>query len=122
MIVTRLHHLKHVSAEELTGVLDRFKSPDGDITIYAPTNLMIITDYGISIRRLMKLVEVLDQPGTGEQIWIEPVNYADASELAGRIEEVFEVNSKSSGSSNSVFPTLSARIRGSAKVRRAPRS
>ncbi len=92
MIVTRLHHLKHVSAEELTPVLDRFKSPEGDITIYAPTNLMIITDYGISIRRLMKLVEVLDQPGTGEQIWIEPINYADAAEMADRIVEVFDVS------------------------------
>lgn len=97
MIVTRLHHLKHVSAEELTPVLDRFKSPEGDITIYAPTNLMIITDYGISIRRLMKLVEVLDQPGTGEQIWIEPVNYADAAEMADRIVEVFDVAAGAGG-------------------------
>jgi general secretion pathway protein D len=90
-IVSRLHHLEHVSAEELTPVLDRFKSPDGDITVYAPTNLLIITDYGVSIRRLMKLIAVLDAPGTGEQIWIEPINYADASEMAQRIVEVFDV-------------------------------
>ena len=84
-IITRLYHPKHISAEELTPVLDRFKSTEGDITIYAPTNMLIITDYGTAIQRLVKLIDVLDQPGTGEQIWIEPVNYADAAELANRI-------------------------------------
>ena len=96
-IVTRLYHLEHISADELTPVLDRFKSPEGDITVYAPTNMLIITDYGRSIQRLVKLIDVLDEPGTGEQIWIEPVNYADAGELADRITEVFEVSAKSSG-------------------------
>jgi general secretion pathway protein D len=91
-IVTRLHHLEYISAEELTPVLDRFKSPDGDITVYAPTNMLIITDYGTSIRRLLKLIGVLDTPGTGEQIWIEPINYADATEMAQSIMDVFDVS------------------------------
>ncbi len=91
-IVTRLHHLEYISAEELTPVLDRFKSPDGDITVYAPTNMLIITDYGTAIRRLLKLITVLDAPGTGEQIWIEPINYADASDMAQSIMDVFEVS------------------------------
>jgi general secretion pathway protein D len=90
-IVTRLHRLEHVSADELAALLDRFKSPDGDITVYAPSNMLIITDYGSSIRRLLKLVKLLDVPGIGEQIWIEPINYADASELADRIIEIFDV-------------------------------
>jgi general secretion pathway protein D len=97
--VTRLYHLEHISAEELTPILDRFKSPEGDITVYAPTNMLIITDYGTSIQRLVKLIRVLDEEGTGEQIWIEPVNYADAAELADRITEVFDVNAKSAKSS-----------------------
>jgi len=90
-IVTRLHRLEHVSADELAPLLDRFKSGDGDITVYSPSNMLIITDYGTSIRRLLKLVAVLDVPGIGEQIWIEPVNYADATELAERIMEIFDV-------------------------------
>ncbi len=90
-IVTRLHPLEHISAEELAELLGRFKSPDGDITIYSPTNTLIITDYGSSIRRLLKLIRILDAPGTGEQIWIEPVNYADAAELSERIMEIFDV-------------------------------
>ncbi|MCP4677867.1 MAG: type II secretion system secretin GspD [Deltaproteobacteria bacterium] len=91
-IVTRLHPLEHIAAEDLAELLGRFKSSDGDITVYSPTNTLIITDYGSSIRRLLKLIRILDAPGTGEQIWIEPVNYADASELAERIMEIFDVS------------------------------
>jgi general secretion pathway protein D len=98
-IVTQLYELEHVAADKLAELLDRFKSSEGDVTVYTPTNTLIITDYGASIRRLLKLVRVLDQPGTGERIWIEPINYADAAELADRIMEIFDVGSDGSGSS-----------------------
>jgi general secretion pathway protein D len=95
-IVTRLQPLEHVAAEDLAELLGRFKSPEGDVTVYGPTNTLIITDYGSSIRRLLKLISILDVPGTGEQIWIEPINYADASEMADRIMEIFEVDASAS--------------------------
>ncbi len=36
------------------------------------------------------LLGVIDIERTGEQIWVEPVHYADASELAARLSEIFE--------------------------------
>jgi len=108
-IVTQMYPLQNVAGADLAPVLDRFKSQDGDVTVYAPTNTLIITDYGTSIRRLLKLVVLLDVPGTGEKIWIEPVNYASAEELAQRVTEIFDVasggTSKSSGASTSKTPT-----------------
>ncbi len=91
-IVTQLHPLKHMSAEELSDLLSRFKSDEGDITVYSPTNTLIITDYGSSIHRLLKLIRILDVPGTGEQIWFEPINHADATEVADRIMEIFDIS------------------------------
>ena len=93
-IVTRLQPLDYISADELAGLLSKFKSTSGDITVYPPTNTLIITDYGTSIRRLVRLIELLDVPGTREQIWIEPVNYASADEIASRIQEIFDINNK----------------------------
>ncbi len=90
--ITSLHQLENVSSEEIAALLDRFKSADGDITVYTPTNMLIITDYGTSIKRLVKLVKLLDVPGIGEKIWIEPVNYASAQELADRIIEIFDIS------------------------------
>lgn len=93
-IITRLQPLIYVSAEELSGLLTKFKSPEGDITVYAPTNTLIITDYGTSMRRLVRLMKLLDVAGTTDQIWVEPVNYASADELAARIQDIFEVGAK----------------------------
>ena len=108
-IVTQLYPLQNVAGEDLAAVLDRFKSQDGDITVYAPTNTLIITDYGTSIRRLLKFIALLDVPGTGEKIWIEPVNYASATELADRVMQIFDLaatgSSKSGGTAERSAPS-----------------
>lgn len=89
-MVTRLHRLSHVSAEDISEVLGRFKSRDGDVTVYAPTNTLILTDTGANVRRLLQLVEELDVAASGEQIWVEPVHHAAASDLAEKLLEIFE--------------------------------
>ncbi len=91
--VTRIHRLSHVSAEEVSTVLSKFKTKEGDITVYSPGNLLIITDTGSNIRRMMQLVEEIDVGEAGDQIWIEPVHYAAASDVEKRINELFDVKS-----------------------------
>lgn len=113
-IVTQLIPLQNVAGADLAPVLDRFKSADGDITVYAPTNTLIVTDYGTSIHRIMKLVALLDVPGTGEKIWIEPVNYADATELAARVTEIFDVAAGGTGKAAEAAPAAKPAKKGKA--------
>ncbi|NOQ84150.1 MAG: type II secretion system protein GspD, partial [Myxococcales bacterium] len=87
--MTRIHHLDNVSAEDVTTLLGRFKSASGNITSYGPTNMLIITDTGAQIRRMLRLVAAIDLPRSGTQIWIEPIHFANASELAARLLEIF---------------------------------
>ena len=87
--ITRIHHLENVSAEDVTTLLGRFKSASGNITSYGPTNMLIITDTGAQIRRMLRLVAAIDLPRSGTQTWIEPIHYANAGELAGRLLEIF---------------------------------
>ena len=89
--VTRMHRLQRVGAEEVAQVLGKFKSKDGDISTYAPGNLLIITDTGTNIRRMMGIVEEIDVGGAGDQIWIEPVHYASATDVANRVNELFDL-------------------------------
>jgi general secretion pathway protein D len=91
--ITRLHRLRNVNAEEVANVLGHFKSKDGDIVVYGPGNLLIITDTGTNIQRMMRILEDVDIAGVGEQIWIEPIHYGSASDIAQRLEEVFDVKS-----------------------------
>jgi general secretion pathway protein D len=89
--ITRIHRLRHVSADDVANVLGHFKSKDGDITVYGPGNLLIITDTGTNIQRMMRILEDVDLGGVGDQIWIEPVHYGMASDIQARLEEVFDL-------------------------------
>jgi general secretion pathway protein D len=94
--LTRLHRVNNISAEDAASLLERFKSGDGSITAYAPTNMLIITDTGTNIRRMLRILDVIDIARTGEQIWVEPVHHADATEIASRLTEIFEPTEGSS--------------------------
>ncbi len=100
-IVTRLIQLDHVAAEEILPVLDKFKTGSADITVYAPTNTIILTDTGRSIRRLVRLMRELDVPTGKEKIWIRPVQYANASELVQLIQGVLGKGGKTSSRTRS---------------------
>lgn len=87
--VTRMHRLEHVTAEDVATLLTHFKSAEGAITAYAPTNTLIITDTAANVRRMLTIVGEIDVARTGEQIWIEPIHYAVAADLAEQLTEIF---------------------------------
>lgn len=87
--VTRLYRLEHVTAEEVVQVLNKFKSKEGDISLYGPGRLLIITDTGAQVRRMIRLIEEIDVGGAGQGMWIEPIHYVGASDMAKRITELF---------------------------------
>ena len=95
--ITRLHHLENVSAEDVSALLSRFKSREGNITAYAPTNMLIMTDTGTQIRRMLRLIGSIDVSKTGTQTWIEPVHFANAAELATRLQEIFPTGGGAAG-------------------------
>ncbi len=95
--VTRLYRVRHATAEDASQMLSKFKTKEGDIVVYAPGQLLIITDTGASIQRMIRLLEEVDVGGVGTQMWIEPVHYGAASEFAKKIGDVFDVNAKGGG-------------------------
>ena len=97
--VTRMHRLGHISADDAANVLGKFKSKEADITVHGPGNMIIVTDTGTNIRRMMQILEEIDVGSSGDQIFIEPIHYASAADVEKRINELFDV--KSSGSSPS---------------------
>lgn len=110
--VTRMVRAHNVSAEDLATLLGRFQTQNGSIVAYAPTNTLIITDTGANIRRLLNIMQEIDVPRTGEQIWIEPIHYANAADMAARLQEIFPSAGQQSGSAGAAAkarPTPSPR-------------
>ncbi len=89
--VTRLLRLQHIDATEASTVLTKFKSKDGDITVYPPGNLLIVTETGSNIARMMRILEEVDVGGAGEQLWVEKINYTSATELANKLNEILDL-------------------------------
>ncbi len=91
--VTRIYRASHVDAQEASTVLSKFKSKDGDISVYAPGNLLLFTDTGTNIRRMLRILEELDVGGAGDQLWVEPIHYSSASEISNKLNEIFDLKS-----------------------------
>ncbi|MBM4360313.1 MAG: type II secretion system secretin GspD [Deltaproteobacteria bacterium] len=91
--MTRLYRLRHADATELSNVLAKLKTKDADITVYAPSNLLILTDTGSNILRMLRIVEELDAGGAGEQIWMQPIHHVSAQELVQKLGELLDSGS-----------------------------
>ncbi len=89
--VTRMIRLHAGNADELAGVLAKFKSKEGSVEAYAPGNMLIITDTGSQIHRMQQLIDQIDVGGSGDQIWIEPIHYAAASDVEKSLEDLFDI-------------------------------
>jgi general secretion pathway protein D len=88
-MVTKLFKLGFVEAEQMRSVLAQFTSRDSDLQIVPPDTL-ILSDLGLNMRRLEKLIEQLDQPGGSQEIHIVAVQHAGAQDLAQKLSEILQ--------------------------------
>lgn len=95
-MITRIIHLKHISASQVNRDLRILPSKDGEMNIYEPTNSIIISDYGSNIDRVMKIISQLDVPGFEEQLEVIPVKFAKAKDLADLVDKIVNKGNKSS--------------------------
>ena len=97
--VTRIHRLGHISADDAAGILTHYKSKEADITVYGPGNLLIITDTGSNIKRMMTLLEEIDVGSSGDQIFFEPIHYSSAADVEKRINDLFDIKASAAPTS-----------------------
>lgn len=90
--VTRLYRMQNIGADEAAALVTKFKSKEADISVYAPGRLLIITDTGSNIDRIIKILEEIDVGGAGQSMWIEKINYGTATDYAQRVNELFGLN------------------------------
>ena len=90
--ITRLYRLRATSATEAANLLGKFKSKEADISVYEPGSLLILTDRGVNIQRMVRILEEIDVGGAGSQMWIEPIHYGSAADMAKEFNDIFELN------------------------------
>ncbi len=110
ILITRIVHLKHTSAEEINKRLRMLPSKDGEMTPYEPTNSLIITDFGSNIERIMKVINEIDRPGFEEQLAVVPIRYAKAKELADLINQIINKEPSRGGGATPGAPGFGAGV------------
>ncbi len=88
--ITQLVRVKSGDPKIIADVLGKLKGKQGSIQQVG--NLLIITDRGSQVRRLMKIITELDVRGSGEKIFFYQLQYADANEVADLIRDIFGEN------------------------------
>lgn len=101
--VTRIINLKYLNVSDIRrAVQDLVSRTGGDVVEHAPTNTLIISDYASNIRRIIRILNILDVEGFQEQIAVVPLKYASANDIARKISEIFPPNTGSSNSRTTI--------------------
>jgi general secretion pathway protein D len=109
--ITRLYRLEHASPDEVMAILNKFKSKEADITAHPAGRLLIITDTATQVRRMIRMIEEIDVGGAGQRMWIERIENGTASDMAKRLNELFELSGAPGGA-----PGAGARAAGLTRV------
>lgn len=80
-IATHVLIVQHTSATQMIPLLRPLMSPTSQLSPYEPANALIITDYADNIRRMMRIVEKIDQPVSSD-VTIIGLKHASALDLA----------------------------------------
>ncbi len=89
--VTRLIRVENADPNEVAQVFGRLKGPQGDVIVYAPQGALIVTDLASNVSRMMAILKQIDQPGTGERVWIISVKNTSAADMAQKLGDIFQV-------------------------------
>ncbi len=97
--ITRLIPLRYIDAEAISNTLKPLVSKDASMVAYAPTNMIILTDSGTNISRILDILRDIDVETYKEELSVVHLNHADAATLAEQLSEIFfaEVSSVGGG-------------------------
>lgn len=100
-MITRIIHLKHISADQVSRELRILNSKDGEVTPFNSTNSIILSDYGSNVERVMKIINQLDVPGFEEKLHVLRIKNAKSKDIAELINKIVNKDSSSKGGGGS---------------------
>jgi general secretion pathway protein D len=88
-VITQLIPLKYADPEDIKRLLTPLVSRNSSILSYDPTNMLIITDLASNIKRLLKIIGVIDVAGIGQEVTVIPLQHADCTKFTALLNSVF---------------------------------
>ena len=88
-LITRIIQLENVSVDDVSKVIQKMISGVGDLTVYNPSNTLIITDSGNNIIRLLDIIKELDISAPKQKLEVVPIQFAEATRVVEIIREIY---------------------------------
>lgn len=92
-IITQLVPLRYASPEAIKNVLAPLVNQTSIIIAYVPSSMLIITETQSNIKKLLKIIEVLDVESTENEVAVITLENASSTSLAKILSTVFRQNS-----------------------------
>ena len=106
-LITTVLPIRYVNAQQIIPILRPFVAPTSFLSVYAPTNVLIMHDTASNVQRLRTIIKRMDKP-LDIRFEIIPLQHASAPEIA-KILQTFMAKAKTDPNSKEV--KISADIR-----------
>lgn len=107
-MITYLMKLKYLALSDVDKILKDLKSSNGQILTFEPTGTLIITDTAINIRRMVKILNELDLPSGRDSIHVIDIYYANATDIAEKLQQIFGDKAKNANAKGGKAPAKGA--------------
>jgi len=87
-VVTQIMPLKYADAEEVSRIIQPFLATDSQMSTYARTNSIVVTDTSSNIHHLARIIQKLDVAGSKEDASVFPLRFASAQVLSEQIDRI----------------------------------
>ncbi len=88
-IITQIVPLRYTSVTDLSTLLRPLISPLGSLIAHRETNVLIVTDTASNVARLLDITRLVDVQVALEELQIIPIKFADATQLATILNQLF---------------------------------
>lgn len=89
-VVTQIMPLKYAAATDVSQIVEPILSSGSQMTTYAGTNSIMITDTSANIHHVAQIIARLDVEGSREKVLLFPLTHASAQILSEQITQILE--------------------------------
>jgi general secretion pathway protein D len=95
--ITRVIRLQYADADQMRGIVANFVSPQGADVVAIPPDMLIVTDIGLNLRRIERILDAVDRQGGGDLVRIVQIRYAAAKDIADKVNQIFQAQGRPGG-------------------------
>ncbi|MFN7181676.1 MAG: secretin N-terminal domain-containing protein [Planctomycetota bacterium] len=89
-LITQITVLKHIASQDVLGIVQAMVSNSAGVVSIPDSKIIVITDYALNVRKISRILKLLDRPKPKIHIKVVKVKYASVEDLEKKLTSVIE--------------------------------